>query len=106
MPYIPDDSPNGNNDRWLHTPSMPLARPFTNVGQLNFAITKLIDMYLSMTNVSYTSINAAIGVLECAKLELYRRIAAPYEDIKLAENGDVYDCIPKEIDHAEPDKQA
>jgi len=30
------------------------------------------------------------GVLECAKLELYRRIAAPYEDTKIEENGDVY----------------
>jgi len=33
----------------------------------------------------------AIGALECAKLELYRRVAAPYEDTKIAENGDVYD---------------
>lgn len=31
-----------------------------------------------------------IGALECCKLELYRRIAAPYEDIKIGENGDVY----------------
>ena len=31
-----------------------------------------------------------IGVLECAKLELYRRVAAPYEDDKIDENGDVY----------------
>jgi len=35
-------------------------------------------------------INAIIGALECAKLELYRRVAAPYEDDKIAENGDVY----------------
>ena len=31
-----------------------------------------------------------IGALECAKLELYRRIAAPYEDTKIQENGEVY----------------
>jgi len=31
-----------------------------------------------------------VGVLECAKLELYRRIAAPYEDEKIVETGDVY----------------
>jgi hypothetical protein len=35
-------------------------------------------------------VNEAIGVLECAKLELYRRVAAPYEDEKIAESGDVY----------------
>jgi hypothetical protein len=34
-----------------------------------------------------------IGVLECAKLELYRRVAAPYEDAKCEDNGDVYDSI-------------
>ena len=38
----------------------------------------------------YRDFNAAIGVLECAKLELYRRAAATYEDAKLAEHGDVY----------------
>ena len=30
-----------------------------------------------------------MGVLECCKLEFYRRVAAPYEDIKIEENGDV-----------------
>lgn len=61
----------------------------TSPGELNYLITKLVDFYLSK-EVNYTSINEVIGVLECAKLELYRRIAAPYEDKKLAQNGDVY----------------
>jgi len=61
-------------------------------GELNFAITKVIDRWLDLMGVSYSNLNTAIGALECAKLELYRRIAAPYEDAKLAENGDVYLC--------------
>ena len=40
--------------------------------------------------ISYSRINELIGVLECAKIELYRRIAAPYEDDKSRINGDVY----------------
>lgn len=60
-----------------------------SVGQLNYMITSLVDDWLSI-GVNYGRINEAIGVLECAKLELYRRIAAPYEDVKRAENGDVY----------------
>ena len=32
-------------------------------------------------------------MLECAKLELYRRVAAPYEDEKIDQNGDVYDVV-------------
>lgn len=29
------------------------------------------------------------GVLRCVELELYRRLAAPYEDLKKIENGDI-----------------
>jgi len=46
-----------------------------------------------VNGLSYTQINAVIGVLECAKMELYRRIAAPYEDKKSRESGDVYVSI-------------
>jgi len=63
----------------------------TNAGELNYCITKQIDLYLGQKGLKYTNINEVIGVLECAKLELYRRIAIPYEDIKIKENGDVYD---------------
>jgi len=37
--------------------------------------------------MNYKNINAAIGVLECCKQELYRKTAAPYEDIKINNNG-------------------
>jgi hypothetical protein len=37
----------------------------------------------------YFHINKAVGVLECVKLEFYRRVAAPYEDEKIKESGDV-----------------
>jgi hypothetical protein len=43
--------------------------------------------------VRYAHLNEAIGVLECAKLELYRRIAAPYEDRKMGETGEVYEAL-------------
>lgn len=62
----------------------------TKPGELNYLVTKLVDSFLVMSGVSYTSLNAAIGVLECAKLELYRRVAAKYEDEKMSDNGDVY----------------
>lgn len=60
-------------------------------GELNYAITRLVDAYIQRRGgVSYARLNEVIGVLECAKLELYRRVAAPYEDAKCRENGDVY----------------
>lgn len=56
-------------------------------GELNYAITRLVNR---LYKPSYSDYNNAIGVLECAKLELYRRAVAPYEDKKAAQNGDVY----------------
>lgn len=61
-----------------------------SVGELNYVITKVCNSWIEKHGLSYTSINDVIGVLECAKLELYRRLAAPYEDEKKEENGDVY----------------
>lgn len=61
---------------------------YSNIGELNYIITRLCDAMLG--EVRYSKINSLIGVLECAKLELYRRVAAPYEDDKIDENGDVY----------------
>lgn len=62
----------------------------STAGELNYFISTLLNWYLNQKGKSYSTINEAIGVLECAKLELYRRVAAPYEDIKIEENGDVY----------------
>ena len=56
-------------------------------GQINYAITKIIHRYIEKRGLCYATINEVIGVLECAKLELYRMIAAPYEDNKIADNG-------------------
>jgi hypothetical protein len=63
-------------------------------GELNYAITRLVDVYLLRSGgVRYSQINEVIGALECAKLELYRRVAAPYEDRKIEEAGDVYRSV-------------
>lgn len=61
-----------------------------NEGQLNYVITKLLNSYIGKNGLSYSNLNSLIGVLECAKMELYRRILSPYEDIKINQNGDVY----------------
>lgn len=81
MPYIKqEDRPHIDMD-------VADCRP-RNVGELNYAITKLVHNFLS-DGPRYADFNAAIGALECAKLELYRRHVAPYEDVKIKENGDV-----------------
>jgi hypothetical protein len=60
-------------------------------GRLNYTITKLMHKVLEYEGCSenYSSYNNLIGMLECARMELYRRKVAPYEDKKINENGDV-----------------
>ncbi len=86
MPYIAPDA-----RRRLDEGAAP-----RDAGELNYAVTRLVDAYLVSAaetegRLRYAHLNEAMGVLECAKLELYRRIAAPYEDRKKDESGDVYD---------------
>lgn len=85
MPYI-----NKSDKEDLKHKLVYGGRSIENAGELNYMITRMIDQYLKDKTLSYSSLNEVIGVLECAKLELYRRIAAPYEDIKISQNGDVY----------------
>lgn len=82
MPYIKQDR---RAPLWAYD-----SKP-QNAGELNYLITKFIDEYLKgQGEVRYAHLNEVIGVLECAKLELYRRVVSPYEDTKIVENGDVY----------------
>ncbi len=62
-----------------------------DVGELNYAITSLILDFLPKAP-RYADYNAVLGALEAAKLEFYRRAAAPYENQKAFDNGDVYDA--------------
>jgi hypothetical protein len=59
-------------------------------GELNYKITTLITYYLNQKGKNYSNYNEVVGVLECAKLELYRRLIANYENKKSKDNGDVY----------------
>lgn len=78
MPYIPAED-RAKAATTLRTP-----------GELNYAVTMLLRDYLNLHRMSYQSINDVVGVLECAKLELYRRMAVPYENVKKDTNGDVW----------------
>jgi hypothetical protein len=60
-------------------------------GDLNYAVSRLVDDYLIRKGgIRYAHLNEVIGALECAKLELYRRVVAPYEEGKREQSGEVY----------------
>lgn len=61
-----------------------------NPGELNYCITELLIGYIHDRGLCYATINDVLGALSGATQEFYRRVAAPYEDEKIKENGDVY----------------
>jgi hypothetical protein len=81
MPYIKKD----NRDEL----SSKVRDPRT-AGELNYLFTQMINSYLTENGVCYQSFNDIVGALEGAKLEVYRRLIAGYENQKVTENGDAY----------------
>lgn len=88
MPYVTDDA------RYeLRTGQRA---PETS-GELNYWITAACTNYLNTLatldnadELRYEHVNTVVGALECAKQEIYRRVASPLEMIKCSDNGDVY----------------
>lgn len=80
MPYLKQ------KDRDVLTTRAPIT-----AGELNYCITLMITEYVRNKGLSYQTINDIVGALDGAKVEFQRRVVAPYEDIKIQENGDVYD---------------
>lgn len=81
MPYITQEA-----RKALDTGDVPAEV----AGELNYLITQLVYDYIKRNGKSYSVLNEVVGVLECAKLELYRRVIVPYENSKLSLNGDAY----------------
>jgi hypothetical protein len=61
-----------------------------NAGELNYTITRLIDIYTKSRGRNYQTINDVSGALTEALAEYRRRITVPYENYKLSLNGDAY----------------
>lgn len=57
-------------------------------GELNYFISRLLWRQF-YGNKSYQKANELMGLLECIKQEMYRRVVGPYEDVKIQENSDV-----------------
>ena len=98
MPYIkPEDRP--SLDDALKDVVAQINFEYDNTldkaGPLNYTITRIITGLID--KVSYKDVCVLTGVLENVKQELYRRAGSPYEDLKIAENGDVpeYDKFNK-----------
>jgi hypothetical protein len=85
MPYIKQE----DRDRLKPLVDLMNSMEIRSPGELNYLLTLLTHRFLNQKSESYQGYNDCIGALEGAKLELYRRHVASYEDDKIKENGDV-----------------
>ena len=81
MPYITQEDRNNLPDK---------ANAQQNGGELNYSISKLITGYIVKNGLNYQNISDVLGALQGAQAEFQRRVVNPYEDIKLRENGDLF----------------
>jgi len=79
MPYITPDQREALKTR------QPL-----NAGELNYAMCMLAVEYVKAKGLSYQTIAEVLAAFEGAKAEFYRCFAAPYEQSKREQNGDVW----------------
>ena len=79
MPYITQEA---RKDLETRGPSHP--------GELNYELCMLAAEYVERKGLSYQTISDVVAAFEVAKSEFIRCVAAPYEDKKRAENGDVW----------------
>lgn len=118
MPYLNEDQ---IEKMHKHTSQLGLSR-----GEMNFILTELVLTYLEGVPINYNSLAKAYEMIpkfipgllskdsgdtdsfivlkdrweqaaRLAQMEFYRRVLAPYEDIKIQENGDLYSDIVKRL---------
>ena len=104
MPYIAHDKRIALREEGLERLRQYMSDTTPSVGDMNYVITELLLHYASETaykalgddfdlkakGLPYEVINSVVGILECAKLEFYRRAGASKEDKAIKDNGDVH----------------
>lgn len=61
--------------------------PALDDGELNYTVTRICHRFIITCGLRYATLVRVVGGLICVVLELYRRVAARYEDKKIKENG-------------------
>lgn len=87
MPYIKQQ----HRDRLDH--GMTVGDIPENAGELNYVLSQVLIDFVMYHGLSYQVINDIVGALDGCKAEFHDRIIRPYEDLKIRENGDVYQRI-------------
>ena len=91
MPYIPPGQRTAlDSEIDSLVRALKLVGGTTDPGVLNYAIfTTLKRLFGLPSEVRYVKLHCIAGVLSNVSDEIYRRYAAPYENQKIEENGDI-----------------
>jgi len=84
MPYIPIKD-RKRFDFYLDSLNANIISP----GEFNYCVSRLAWDMVKRLGGNYAAHNTVIGALECAKLELYRRLTVIYENECIEKNGDI-----------------
>jgi hypothetical protein len=83
MPYVSPEK-----REWLDK------HPFSanTAGELGYVLGRLADTFITRNGPEwrFQDLCDVIGAFESIKLETYRRVGAPYENLQIATSGDVY----------------
>ncbi len=93
IPYIANVPRARRDELDAHVGHVPL-----DVGELTYVLTREVVDYLDREGLSFAHLGEAEWACEATKLELYRRVGAPYEDMKCRANGDVYENLTGQIE--------
>lgn len=84
MPYIKQE-----NREQFNAAAKEIADKAEVAGDLNYAITVILQEYIKKKGLKYDVLNSVHGMLECCNKELYRTVTGPYEDTCIKKNGNV-----------------
>ena len=90
MPYITQEKRNNFDDKMKDL--LNNTKELTD-RDLNYIISNLLLTYIENKEdggINYKNCNSITGILECVKLEFYRKLVSPYEDKKIKENYRLY----------------
>ena len=59
-------------------------------GHMNYVLSLLIEKVYGRA-LRYADHNEVVGMLACVSQEFYRRKTAPYEDLKISQEGDLHE---------------
>ena len=94
MPYIKKDS-RLYYDLDIENLIVLLRASSNQDGDLNYVLSRIVSGTVANSGgFRYKDIAKAVGALECAKLEFYRRVGSLREDQAIKENGDILEYLP------------